>query len=140
MSFYRIPVVPKRKVDFTNLVNGTTEDLVLAERVELVQWREVQLLVGVTDHTISGTYGTISILAIPESWSEEDPTISFLSSSSYGVTIDNTTPSPAYLNTNLLMLGSDCVGTMARIVARGSKTSAGSQSANIVVELAVTDG
>lgn len=137
MAGFRIPVVSKRKVDFTSVSSGGTEDLVLADRVDITRWRSVTLLVAISDQSTSA--GSISILAIPQSWTEEDPGVSFLSTSTFGVVIDGTTPAPAYLNSSLMMLGNGCMSAMARIVARGTKTGAGALSASVSVELAVTD-
>jgi len=153
MSSARIPVVAKRKLDFTSLANGSTQDLLLADRQELTSWSYASLLVAISQHTLSNGAGTISILAIPQSFTDEDPASLFLSTiafapeflpnttaPTFGVQIDSNTPSPGYLNTNLPMLGANCVGAMVRIIARGTRTaSAGTLQADVSVELAVTD-
>jgi hypothetical protein len=133
-------LVPKRVLDFTGLSSGSTEDLILADRVELLHWREVTAQIRVSTHSLSSGAGTIAIRAAAQSWTEEDPTLAFFDdSNAWSVTITSATPSPAYLTFTIPTSGTACLGHMARFTARGNRTAAGALSAQLSLELSLKD-
>jgi hypothetical protein len=131
-----ISLVPKRLVDFSMLPLGATQDLVLADRVDLRAWPGVTMLARVHSHTLGNGAGTIVIFALPIGHTFEDPGVNFVGSlvpPSQAV-INSTTPSPGYLTSAALS-----IGPQARIVARGTRAAAGSMQATVSVDLAVAD-
>jgi hypothetical protein len=130
--------VPKRVVDFTN--NVTPQSVVLADKVQLVHWQELTMLVKV--HSVVTSGGTISIRALPCSYSPDDPGVTFVASAGAGpaVILDANVSSPNVKTGFLRTMGPNCVGDMIRIVALGNKTSANALNATISVELSAKDG
>jgi hypothetical protein len=140
MSGFVLPVLPKRVVDFTTLVTGT-EDLILADRVPLLHWRELTLRMQISDHSLSGGSGTIKIIVIPQSWTAEDPGVQFLSTSTtIAATLGSTTPNPAFLSAPLTTIGGGAViAAMARIVAQGNRLAAGAINATLSMAFSTKD-
>jgi hypothetical protein len=142
MSGQVIPVTPKRLVDFTGLATGT-QDFILADRVPIPSWREVTLLVRIHFHNIGSGVGTITIMAAPQSWTPEDPGLTFLTAPSTGWTqippLTNTSPNPGYVTANFIMSGTNCTSAMTRLIARGTRTTAGNLSAIISVAFSAKD-
>ena len=119
-----LQVVPKRVLDFSNLASGTTQDLVLAQGIDISQYSEVSLMVRVHDN--SGTWpslGTpkIEIFGQTDGRTFEDPGLLFAGSTLLGTaTVASGTAQAAYFVNSL---GSN-VGSMVRIVARGTRGGA----------------
>ena|SRR5258706_4662653 len=140
MSGYIIPLVAKRKVDYASLPNPGQQDVILADRVEVIHWRELTVRVQVFDHSLISNAGTITVMVIPMSWTEEEPNQPFLSSISAGdVIIQNNTLTPAFLTKNLTTNGADCMTAMARVVARGIRSAGGAMNATISVDFSAKD-
>jgi len=129
-----LPVIPKRVIDFGGIATGT-QTVVLAERLPVPFWREVTMVVRVHSHTLASASNSIQIQAKPESWTEEDPGMVFLTTGGAGntITIANTTPSPALFETALQMLGSGGIVELVRVDAIGTRGAAGPMSAIISV-------
>ena len=132
-----IPVVPERSLDFDNIPG--TQEVVLADMVDVLHWRELTLLVRVHQHSLSSGAGTIRITAQPQSWSGEDPGVTFVDTSAllpFLVVIDSNTPSPGYLSKGIQMFGVPAMTAMTRIVAKAERVAAGAMTATVSVDLA----
>ena len=141
MAGYIIPVVPKRSIAFGILEAGTTQDVILADRVDLLHWREVNLTVHVHQLAIPGD-GSIIIGAIAQSWTSAEPETTFLGTEFMLDPITVNTSSPTLITGFLSMNGgfpSGCMSAMARLIARGIGEGDASMSAVISVEFAVKD-
>jgi len=138
MAGYIIPVVPKRLIDFGVLPNGSTQDLILADRIELLHWREVNLTVQVHQHAVAGG-GSITIIAIAQSWTSAEPETTFLGSEFQAGAITSSTVSPTLITFSLAMGGTNCMTALARVIARGVGAGAASLRAVVTVEFAVKD-
>jgi len=120
-------VIPKRTLDFTNVSSGTgqAEEIVLAQGIDISQWREVALMVRAHATTFGGSIGQIDIYAYMEGRTQEDPGILFATTSPLGIfTINSSTVAPAY---SVTAVGSN-LGGMLKIAAKGTRT--GSNGAN----------
>lgn len=142
MSGYTFPILAKRIVTFNGIPNGTTQDIVLADRIDLAQWQELTMLVRIHAHSLGSGAGRITVLALPQSVTSEEPGLMFVSSTAAGpaVAIDATTASPGFKTGFLRTTGQNCVGKTVRIIARGSRTAAGAMDATISVELSAKNG
>lgn len=93
-----IPVVSKRFLDFAGLPIGSHQDLILADRLSLLHWREVTLEVQVHSHSLVATpTNGITFYVFGTSWTEEEPGTLFINDFTGGVAIQPGVPSPAYL-------------------------------------------
>jgi hypothetical protein len=121
-----LPVIPKRFLDFSTLPNGSTNEFVLADRVQLLHWRELTLTVNVHSHTLTGT-NTINIFVYPQSWTEEDPAKLFLAPiAGPTLTLTAFSPSPGLLTVPIQTLGQQpAIAAMARITAGGVRAASG---------------
>jgi hypothetical protein len=128
-----LPVIPKRFFDFANLANGQQE-VILADRIPLIEWRELTLLVRVHSHTLTGT-NTIAINVYPQSWTAEEPGLQFLTGSAAAqTTIGTATPSPGVVALTVPTLGSNAIVGMARVTATATRTGAGTMQASLSLE------
>ena len=134
-----LPVMPKRFVDFGTLATGATQEVVLADRVELLHWRELTLQIQVHSHTLAASSNTIAIRAWPQSWTTEDPGLTFLTSAvPTSVTISSTTASPALLTLTIPTLGgygTGAIGEIARFTAFATRNGTGTMQAAIQLRL-----
>ncbi len=78
MSGDIIRLVPKRVVDFSTLAIGSSQDLVLADRIDLTPWSDITMLARVHTHSLSNGAGSISILALPDGHTNEDPGLNWV--------------------------------------------------------------
>jgi hypothetical protein len=142
MSGQIIPVVPRRVVDFGGVTSGSTQSLVLVDKVELVHWQELTMLVRMHSNSIASGAGTISVAAQPRSFSDDDPGVTFACSAGagpaliLGSTIANGESRTGFMRT----MGPNCVGDMVRIVALGNRLNTGTLNATISVDLSAKDG
>lgn len=142
MKDFLIPLVPKRVVTFDRMQVGlaVNQFFTLLDRIDILQWRELTLLVNVHIHTV-GAGNTIYIYAAAQSVTPEDPTLDFIDRFGIDewVTIESTTPSPAFLKHIIPTGGSTTnpFGDMLQIVAEANRTSANPISATISVTLSV---
>jgi hypothetical protein len=138
MSEMMIEVMPKRSFDFATVAVGGSQDVILADRVELLEWRELTMIVRVHSHTLTGS-NTISVYAFPQSWTSEDPASLFWDPAFVnGVVITSTTPSPALLEVNLPTVGnyaSKAILAMARFVSRVNKVGAGTVRCSLTISV-----
>jgi hypothetical protein len=113
-------IIPKRTLDFSSLRAGTTEEIVLAQGVNVSEWREVTLQIRTHSNSISGSGGQIDISVYADGRTSNDPGILFASSPAVKVmSITSTTTGPSY------QLG-DCgspLGALLMVTAKGTKTS-----------------
>lgn len=128
-------VMMKRTLDFTNVLSGSTQDVVLAQGIDISQWREVSLLVRAHSTSFGAAVGSIAIYALQEGRTAEDPGVLFTSSAQTGtVTIDNSTTAPMYA-VNALPSN---FGSMVKIVAQGKRVATGNNiRADISVDLSM---
>jgi hypothetical protein len=135
-----ILLCPKRTVDYATLPSPGSQDVVVADRIDVARWRELSLVVKVFTHSLVSGAGTITIMTLPQSWTEEDPGQQFLGASVASVVLDSATPSPAYVVLAVAMSGANCMTGMARVVARGNRSVAGALSATIEVSFSAKVG
>jgi hypothetical protein len=130
-----LPVLPKKFLDFSTLPVGGSQEVVLADRVELLHWRELTLKVRVHSHTMTGS-NNVAIAVYPQSWTWEDPGIQWLTSgtSTFAV-IDASTPSPGLVNLVVPTLsGAQPIAAMARLTAFAQRAGAGTMRATITLQ------
>src|SRR5262249_23208270 len=86
--------------------------------------------------------GTIYISAQPCSWTDDDPSVTFVSNVGSGpsVAIDSTTPNASVKTGFIRTIGPNCVGDAVRIIATGNRQTAGALTATVSVELSAKDG
>ena len=131
----RLPTIPKRVLDFNTLAIGSTQDVIIADRVPLLQWLVVSLMMQVHSHTLASSAGTIQILLASQSWTEEDPGLQFVATPVALFTLTSLTPNPGFVNAAAAGAGTSDI---VRLIARGSRSSAGALSATISGEFQVT--
>jgi hypothetical protein len=113
-------VVPKRTLDFTSVSSGpnNVQEVVLAQGIDVSDWREISLMVRTHSNSITNSVGNIQIYAYLEGRTQEDPGILFATTTPQGTyTITASTPQQEYavnaLNAN--------AGAMIKIVAKGTR-------------------
>jgi hypothetical protein len=136
MSGQRLPILPKRLVDFATLAVGSQESVILADRVDLLYWRELTVLLRVHSHSLASGAGTIALVMRPQSWTPEDPGQPFLAAASTLLTISSGTASPALLTCSVSTL---LVPAMVQIAVVGTRSNAGLLNANLSVEFSSKD-
>lgn len=124
-------IVPKRTLDFNNLANLTTEDIVLAQGIDVSQWREVSLMIRVHATTLT-TVGTITLFAQTEGRTAEDPGVLFFDSTLRGSQVLSNAQAVGFYTVNTV--GTN-LGSMIRVVARGNRTTVG--TTNMTVDVSV---
>ena len=133
-----IQILPKCNLDFSALRTSTTEDVVLADHVDLVPWREVTVRTRVHSNAVAASAGNIQIMAVPQSWAPDDPGLTFLETTlAAAATIDSTVPVPSLFNTALATAAAHGFADGLRILARGSRSAAGTIRAELSIELEV---
>ncbi|SRR6266498_185372 len=128
-----VEIVPMRKLDFGFLsAAGAVADLILKQRVDVSEWRAGALLVRVKLIDIPAT-GSITIKALAEGPTTDDPGAVFVSPIELGsVIVDDSFAAP-YLDVG--SLSANC-GSHVRVIATGRRTSApGNLSATLAVDL-----
>ena len=137
MSGAILPVIPKRFLDFATLPVAGTQTLILADRVELLQWRELTMEVTVHNHTLGSGVGNIEIRLYAQSWTRE-PSVAFLAQNPViAVTVQQTSPNPVFFTAPVSTLGVDAIAGMGRVVAFGSRASGGAMNATVSIEFAL---
>jgi hypothetical protein len=139
MTANELPVLPKVAFAFDTLAVGASQEVVIADRVPLWNWREVTLIVRVHSHTLAGTGNQITVRVYPQSWTPEDPGLTFLNVFLFNVSIGSATGNPGMLTASVPMLGNGAVADRVRITAIGSRVQAGSMDAAISLELSTKD-
>ena len=118
-----VRVMPKRTLDFTAVSSGIpqAEEIVIAQGIDISQWREVSMMVRTHANYFPGAIGEIDINAYLEGRTSEDPGILFASASPVAtVAITNATSAPAY---SVVTCTSTPAGGMLKISAKGTRTS-----------------
>lgn len=132
-------IMPKRTLDFTAVSSGSgqAQEIVIAQGIDISQWREASLMVRTHANSFSGNIGQIDIYAYAEGRTAEDPGILFQTTSGQGtVTINSSTVAPSYSVTAL----PSNFGAMIKVVARGTRTSstgANAIKADVSVDLSL---
>jgi hypothetical protein len=131
---YVTPCVSKRFISFDTLAVSQSQEIILADRIERLQWSEAIVMVRVYSHSLAGGSGTITIGTYPESFSAQDPGMQFLDRSFFqSVTINGATLNPAYLT----FAASE--GAMIVIVAQGARSAAGALNATVSIDVSFKD-
>jgi len=143
MTGYIIPCFPRRDINF-NIDTGASQELVLADRVELVNWRYVSLMFRVHAHSLGGTTNTILLGVYAQTISRDDPGLLFIDAANlFSVQIDQTTPS-----STVITLGfPDGPGInpppfhapMVRVIAKSTRAAAGTISGTFSADISVKD-
>jgi hypothetical protein len=129
--------MPKRQIDFASLATSGTQEIILADRVELISWRELTLKIRVHNHTLTGS-NAITVTVYSQSWTDEDPGIQFVTSTAAATwAINSSTPVPGEWDLTIPTLGTNAVAGMARITAVGSRAGAGTMQAALSLEMSV---
>jgi len=68
-----ILLCPKRTVDYATLPSPGSQDVVVADRIDVARWRELSLVVKVFTHSLVSGAGTITIMTLPQSWTKRIP-------------------------------------------------------------------
>jgi hypothetical protein len=114
--------MPKRTLDFTAVSSGSgqAQEIVIAQGIDVSDWREVSLMVRTHSTSFGGSIGQIDVYALLEGRTAEDPGILFTTTAALGtVTINSGTVAPSYSVTSL---GTN-VGALVKIAAKGTRTS-----------------
>jgi hypothetical protein len=139
MAGVTFEAVPKRFVSYDGLDLGSQE-IILADKVEVLQWRKLTLLVKVYGHSLASGAGNIVIGAYPQTASVDDPNLEFIERTVlYGPTIDASVVAPAYFTTGLPVESLSCFGPLLRVVAFGTRLSPGAMSATVSVDVSAKD-
>ena len=134
MAGFVINAVPKRTVDFAQATAGVPQDVILADLVDILQWREATVLVKIHSCSVDVGAGYIAVGAYPQSVSAQDPAVEFLDRTTFpAIGIDSFTPSP-YLSFFVAP-----VAPMIRIVAQGNRAAAGALIATLSIDVSVKD-
>ena len=121
-----IRVIPPRLLDFSAVSSGSSQEIVLADRIDISAWRQVGLLIRTHSNSIDG--GEIDINAYADTRAEEDPGILFtgpMVAASFAGGASN------YRMTNL----DSSIGSMVKVAAKGTRSSSGSIAAIVSVDL-----
>jgi hypothetical protein len=129
--------MPKRTLDFTSVTNGSNEEIIVAQGIDISQWREVSLMVRTHVNSIVSSVGQIDIYAYLEGRTSEDPGLLFATASALGtITINAATTAPSY---TVNSIGSNS-GGMLKIAAKGTRvasTGANTLKADISIDLSL---
>lgn len=139
---YVITAIPKRVITFTYSPVVAGQELVLADRVDVLHWREITLALRVHTHTLGGQPNPILINIYAQSVSDQDPGLEFLDKNFQTVLqLDNTTPIPCLMEANLGdgQWYPSYGPPMVRITAQSTQTASGTISATISADIAVKD-
>ena len=93
-------LLPKRLHDFSNVLGGQSQDVVIAKAVPIFQWREVLLVARLHDRNgVAWAAGqTIAVRLSAEAHTDEDPNTDFLFSPDLGsVTFNSGSAAPSML-------------------------------------------
>lgn len=130
MSGLLLNLIPKRTYDFSALISGNSETLFIAERIDASQHSNSSLIVRV--HTASCAGGTITFNTFKDGFTTDDPATKFFAATGAPpLTINNSTVAP----TLLAVTGNAFVGHYVALSIVGSRTTVGSISATVSVDL-----
>src|SRR5690349_19183017 len=126
-----VQVIPPRLLDFGFVATGLSANIVLMTGIDAREWTSAGLLVRVTSSSFSGL-NTLRIGVFREAPTPDDPGLFFVDSSEIaGVDIDVSLPPPFFTT-------ADCsgpLGSFLRVVATGTRASAGNLAAMVGLEL-----
>jgi len=141
MAGTAVRVIPKRTLDFSQVASGSgaAQEIVLAQGIDISEWREVSLMVRTHSNSFGGNVGQIDIYAYAEGRTDEDPGVLFTSTTPLGtVTITSVTSAGSY---NVNSLGAN-LGSMIKIAAKGTRTdslSTNAITASVSIDLSFKD-
>jgi hypothetical protein len=138
---------PEMAVTFNGLAPGQNQTIILLDRVPVIEWAEVTLLLRVHSHNLASGAGVITVGAYAESISADEPGTTFLDQATFAaVALSQTTPSPTYFAVPIMTGGLTAGGlasmpALVQIVASGAQFSSGTiLSATLSAQLSVKDG
>jgi hypothetical protein len=137
MALNVVKCFPKKVIDFG--ASGASQEIILADRMSLLAWREATLQLRVHSHSLAGHLNSISVNAYGQSISAEDPGLTFLETSSIAsVLISPSTASGTLFN---LDLGSDgslyFAPPLVRITAAYTRADSGTIAATLSADLSL---
>lgn len=126
-----IPVLPKRSFDFSNLIVGTVQQIVVAQRVDISRYIDCVVAARVHSMSASGT-NNVKLEIYPEAYTGQDPGLPFVASSAFF-------NAPIFASTApfLLTYGGTVRGEVARVVVTATRGQAGTFNIVLSADLAL---
>jgi hypothetical protein len=129
MSGLLLPLLNKRVFDFSNNALGTTQIVVIAERVDISRYIDCMAALRIHDGDMTG--GFVRFRVYGDGFTEQDPTQTFLTTSLlFTSVILSSPPYPV-----LMAFGGSARGQYAQIQVSGVKNLAGPLFVTISVDL-----
>jgi len=125
MSGIVLSAVPKRVLDYSTLVNGgPSQSLILADKVPLLDWRELTLTVRIHVNGMSGS-NSVTVAVFAQSETTEDPALPFVSSVAAGsIQYGVSNGANIILTSPITTLGANGIVSLGRVVATGVRSGA----------------
>lgn len=142
MTGISLPLLKKAKFDFKSVEDNTTVEFVLVDRIEVLHWREVSLLVQVHSAVIASP-DLVVVAMRNKSLSEDDPGMTFTSQLFVGsVTLGANTQIPHFATVPVTIPGEYDLGPMAQLVIQVIRGFSGLQALSIALsaDLSLKDG
>jgi len=131
-----ILVSPKRVFDFSGAPVGSTASVIAADRVDVVQWRELTLIARVHAMAID-PLNQIQVNVLQQSWTPEEPSMEFVNLNlPQGVILNSGLTPPAMTS---VQLNAEEVTGIVRIVVVGIRNSSGPLSATVSIDFSAKD-
>ena len=115
--------------------SAASQEVIIADRVDLLHWNEVTFQLRVHTHTLGGHGNSILIGAYPMTVSEDDPGVEFLDVFQTIINLTSSTPIPAFFNVANLPSSPP----LMRIVAMATRADSGTIGATISMDISVKD-
>jgi len=133
-----IRLVPKSLYEFNSLGAGGQTTVALAQRIDVSQYTDLTLMVRAHSVNIPSGSGTLTVRAVADGHTDEDPAQFFIEGTSLGdVAIDANTSQPEY-NTVALSAGSGAMIAVLLIAAQDASQPVDLE-ATISVDLSMKD-
>jgi hypothetical protein len=126
MAGIRMNVIPKRVFDFSNIAVGATQDLIVAERIDVSAY--VDCMAALRVHSIDRSGGLLGFQLWLDGYSEDEPGRSFQNLIFGHLPIGTTAPF-------LMTLGGSGLGEFLAVHAFGNRTSAAPLVATVSLDL-----
>ena len=132
MAGSRLPIIPKRQFDFSNLAVGTTQTLIVQERFDISQY--IDCMIALRVHSFALPSGnTLRFDVFGDGYTRDDPTLTFRTAvplfTSTSLPIFSTDPQ------NLTTYGGTIRGHYAQVVATATKTQPGALAATVSLDM-----
>lgn len=130
MAGAMIELLPKRVFDFGGLIPPSTQQLTVAERIDVSQFTDGIVILRV--HSVNAAGGTITFDLLGDGETDEDPSIAFFANSPYftATAIDSTFTAPT-----MRAYGGTVRGHYAELRITGNRTSGSPLNAAVSVAL-----